>query len=181
MGALVLDSAGKFTGNIVVLGFVPLVGWLLFHRKKESFPKFVGLYKPKLNMPVSVLIIICAAYAPFAKDAVLFFVDDATLKVIAESGSISGNTFTGLGVMAIPAALITGLFANGFCEELLYRGFILKQAKAKIGATGAIIVTAVLFALMHNGMVLIAGIPVSISYHIITFIVPFVGAYCLGL
>lgn len=180
---LMIDSFVSFLTNLVVFGAVPLVWWLIFHRKKESFFRFVGLQRPRLALPVWALVVFLAVYAlhyQFGDALLLPLVDDATLAAIAASENVTGNELAGLGAAGIPAAVITGLLANGFCEELLYRGFILKRFKARIGTWGAIVVTAVLFGLMHNGLMLLAGIPASLPYHIATFLFPAVGALLLG-
>ena len=59
-----------------------------------------------------------------------YFADPSVMEAIANSENAVGSTYAGLGAAAIPAAVIAGLFANGFCEELLYRGFILKAHQA---------------------------------------------------
>ncbi len=42
------------------------------------------------------------------------------------------------------------VFSNGFMEELLYRGILLKQYESFLGKGPSIILTAVVFALMHT-------------------------------
>jgi membrane protease YdiL (CAAX protease family) len=48
----------------------------------------------------------------------------------------------------LPWALVYSL-ANGFMEELLFRGLFLRRFVAVIGEAGAIIVTSILFTVMH--------------------------------
>ena len=49
----------------------------------------------------------------------------------------------------LPWALLFSL-ANGLMEELLFRGILIRRMTTVIGATGAIIVTAVVFTVMHS-------------------------------
>ena len=48
----------------------------------------------------------------------------------------------------LPWALLFSL-ANGLMEELLFRGIFLRRFTAVIGTAGAIVVTAVVFTIMH--------------------------------
>lgn len=184
MLSLTIDSIVSLFGSLLLFGLIPLIWWFIFHRKKESFFRFVGLKKPKLTKPVWVFIAFIAVYLVFSRYGgnllSSLFIHEADLQVVAQSGSATSNNFRGLGSAAVPAAIITGLLSNGFCEELMYRGFILKRFKARIGAVGAIVLTAALFSLMHNALILLAGISVSFSYHVGTFLFPFIGALLLG-
>ena len=67
------------------------------------------------------------------------------------------------------AALLWGLgfsFANGFMEELWLRGIFLKRFESFLGVGGSILLTSIVFSLMHAGAVYItpAAIPVMLAY-----------------
>ena len=71
----------------------------------------------------------------------------------------------------IGAALLWGLvfsFANSFMEELWLRGIFLKRFKPVLGPGGSVLLTSVVFALMHCGVTYLT--PVA---------VPFIVAYAL--
>jgi len=183
VGILLINSIMSFLANIVLFCGVPFLWWLIFHRKKTSLFKFVGLQKPVVSMPVWVILVFIVGYVLFYKfggNILNPLIDEGTQQVISKSDSMSGNAFTGLGMVAVPAALVSGLFANGFCEEVLFRGFILKRFKARVGTAWAIIITAILFGLLHNTFILLAGIPVGFGYHIMTFTYPFIVGILLG-
>lgn len=85
-----------------------------------------------------------------------------------------------MGVAAIVPALITNFIANGVAEEILYRGFLCKRLCGKIGTIKGVILQAVLFALMHNVLYLVAGVPVGLSYHALMFVFTGTGALLLA-
>jgi len=178
-----LQAFTTFLSNLALLSALPLIWWAIFHRKKEGFFSFVGLTRPRLGVPIWGLALFLAVYILYwwyGFDCLEFLVSDRMKEILADNESVTNSSFTGAGWPGFPAALIIGMLANGFCEELLYRGFVQKRLSAKLGATGGILLTATLFGLMHNGMLLLAGIQADIGYHVYTFLSPFFGALLLG-
>jgi sodium transport system permease protein len=57
--------------------------------------------------------------------------------------------FHQLGLLSLPRALLVVAILPGICEELLCRGFILHALKARFGKSGTIVLTAVIFSLLH--------------------------------
>ncbi|MGB8647250.1 MAG: type II CAAX endopeptidase family protein [Anaerolineae bacterium] len=63
------------------------------------------------------------------------------------------------------AAVVWGLvfaFANGFMEELWLRGIFLKRFQPLLGVGGAVLLTSIVFALMHGGALYLT--PVAIPF-----------------
>jgi uncharacterized protein len=75
---------------------------------------------------------------------------------ILQSGAPSSQGMTASGVSldtivaAIPWVLVF-IFANGFMEELWFRGLFLKKLSPFLGATAAVLVTALVFGMTHAG------------------------------
>jgi sodium transport system permease protein len=57
--------------------------------------------------------------------------------------------FTQLGLLSLPKALLVVAILPGVCEELLCRGFILHSLKTRFGKSGTILMTALIFSLLH--------------------------------
>ena len=70
------------------------------------------------------------------------------------AASESGSALEGLTVWSVLGLLlwfwITMVILTPFFEELLFRGFLYRGlAKSRVGVTGAILITAVVFGLIH--------------------------------
>ena len=177
---LILDSIVTAIANIIVFSIIPLVWWLIRHRKKENFFKWLGFIKPKLNSKWWILIIFAAVYYFFYKFDFTVFVSKESMEVMESSSSLTANAYAGLGAAAIIPAFFKNFIANGVGEEILYRGFLNKRLCNKLGAVKGSILQAVLFGLMHNGLYVIAGVPVGIDFHIWMFIFTGAAALLLG-
>jgi membrane protease YdiL (CAAX protease family) len=76
----------------------------------------------------------------------LFLINAATAIM---TGAVRGQAGDFL-INRLPWALIYSL-ANAFMEELLFRGLFLGKIKEAIGSWGAIIITSIIFTVMHTG------------------------------
>ncbi len=72
------------------------------------------------------------------------------------------------------------MIANGLAEEILFRGFLTKRFINVFGQLKGILLQAVFFALMHNVLYLVAGLEVSLWYHVLMFIYTGLGALQLA-
>ena len=178
---LVISSITTTIVNLIGFSLIPCIWWFCRYRKKESFFKWVGIYKPQLKSKWWVLLIFAVLYYFFYNFDFTQLVDTNTLEYIENSSSVSANAFAGLGVVAILPALIENFVANGVAEEVFYRGFLCKRFCAKLGTVKGIILQAVLFGLMHNALYLLAGLNVGLWYHTLTFVFTGTGALLLGL
>lgn len=170
--SLVINEIIGAVINIIVFMTVPFVWWLIIHRKKQNFFKFIGLTRPRLKKAAWPLLIFAVVYVLYyfvdITDLVVNnFGDEAAIKAaMDESGAMQDNAFYGLGFAALLPGLILNFISNGLCEEALFRGFILKRLKGIVGIWPAIIVQAMLFGLMHNGLFMLAGVQVGFVFHI---------------
>lgn len=177
---LILSSIGTAISNLIVFSIIPLIWWLIRHRKECNFFKWLGFIKPKLNSKWWVLIVFAIVYYFVYQFDFTAFISKESLETVQNSGSVTSNAYAGLGVAAIIPAFITNFIANGVGEEILYRGFLNKRLCNKLGAVKGSILQAVLFGLMHNGLYLLAGIPVGMDYHIYMFLFTGGAALLLG-
>ncbi len=163
---LILTNIITVISNFIVFAAIPFIWWLIRHRKEVNFFTWLGFIKPKLQVKWWGVVIFAAAYVFLYYFDWTVFISEESMSVVNNNSAASANAFAGLGVAAIIPAFLQNFLANGVCEELLYRGFINKRLCAKFGTWPGIIITGVLFGLMHNGLYLLAGVPVGLDYHI---------------
>lgn len=175
--------SGIVTGitTLIFFSLVPFIWWLIRHRKKISFIKWIGLVKPKLNSKWWVLIIFAVVYYFFYTFDFTAFISEESMEAIATSDTVAANKYAGVGVLAIVPAIFTNIIGNGFGEEILFRGFLNKRLCNKLGAIKGSALQAILFAGMHNVLYLVGGAPVGLDFHFWMFIFTGAGALLLGL
>ena len=177
---MILSSIITMFVNLILFSIIPFIWWLIRHRKEENFFNWIGLIKPKLQSKWWILLIFGIVYYFFYSFDFTTLINPDTMKTLEDSSAVSDNAYMGLGFAAIIPAIITNFISNGVAEEILFRGFFCKRLCNKLGTIPGIIVQAVFFALMHNILYIIAGVPVDIFYHILMFIFTGTGALLLG-
>lgn len=177
---MILSSILTMFVNLILFSIIPFLWWLIKHRKEENFFNWIGFIKPKFQSKWWILLIFAFIYYFFYTFDFTALINPNTMKALEESNSVSSHTYTGLGFAAVIPALITNFISNGVAEEILFRGFFCKRLCNKFGTIPGIITQAVFFALMHNILYIIAGVPVDIFYHILMFIFTGAGALLLG-
>ncbi len=177
---MILSSIITMFVNLILFSFIPFLWWFIRHRKEENFFNWVGLIKPKFQSKWWILLIFAIVYYFFYNFDFTILINPDTMKVLEESSAVSDNAYTGLGFAAIIPAIISNFISNGVAEEILFRGFFCKRLCNKLGTIPGIIIQAVFFALMHNILYIVAGVPVDIFYHILMFIFTGTGALLLG-
>lgn len=180
MSDLILSSFSTIISNIIVFLIIPLFWWLIKYRKDISFFKWIGLIKPKLKGKLWMIIIFIIAYGFFYLFNFNIFADDKSLEVMQTSEAISANAYAGLGVAAIIPSLLKTFIANGFCEEVLFRGFICKRLCNKFGKIVGLIIQGILFGLLHNVLYILGGVAISMQYHIVVFVFTGMAGFLLG-
>ncbi|MEG0857473.1 MAG: CPBP family intramembrane glutamic endopeptidase [Terrisporobacter sp.] len=153
--------------QIIVFSIVPFLWWAIKYRKKCTFFKWVGLYKPVKSVPIKQVIIFIGIY--FSMWVVSYFI----------SGEISSN-FENLGAAAIIPSFIVCFIQNGLCEEILFRGFVGKRLIRKFGKDKGILMQAILFGFMHIALALLLDLPINPSMIVGYFIFPTIAGWMLG-
>ena len=177
---LIVSGISTSIVNLIVFSLIPFVWWFFRHQKETGFFSWIGFYRPKLKSGWPVLILFALAYWFFYNFDYTRLINPETLAYLENSEKVSANAFAGLGAAAILPALIQNFIANGVAEEILYRGFLCKRFCGKLGKTKGIVLQAVLFGLMHNALLLLAGLHVGLWYHTLMFLFTGAGALLLG-
>ena len=133
--------------QIVLIGVIPFIWWLLTKRKQEKFFCWIGLKKIKKEQ---LKTIICRTLIV----TIAFLLLSIYMIFITKDISTATSQFDGLGVKGLIPAIIYSFIQTSFTEEIFFRGFLLKRIKNKFGFTTANIVQSLLFALLHCAMFL---------------------------
>lgn len=131
--------------QIVLIGIIPFIWWLLTKRKQEKFFNWIGLKKIKKEQ---LKAIICRTLIVI----IAFLLLSVYMIFITKDISTATSQFDGLGVKGLISAIIYSFVQTSFTEEIFFRGFILKRVKNKFGFTTANIIQSILFALLHCAM-----------------------------
>ena len=131
--------------QIVLIGVIPFIWWLLTKRKQENFFWRIGLKKIKKEQLKSI---ICRTLIVI----IAFLLLSIYMIFITKDISTATSQFDGLGVKGLISALIYSFVQTSFTEEIFFRGFLLKRIKNKFGFITANIVQSILFALLHCAM-----------------------------
>lgn len=116
--------------EIVLFALVPFIWWIITARKETSFFQWIGLRRiPKEHKAGAVKAVITISGAFIFLSVFILFMLKGTQTATSE--------FYGLGMRAFPAALVYAVFNTAFPEELLFRGFLLKRVKKKLGFSAA--------------------------------------------
>lgn len=166
--------------NLLVFSALPVLWWWVRHRKEVGFSHWVGLYRPQLQSSIWVLVVFAVVYGFFYNFDFTCLASPETLAYLESSAQVSANVYAGMGVAAVPAALIENFIANGLAEEILFRGFLCRRLCARFGSIPGILMQGVLFGIMHNLLYLAAGLQVGLWYHLLVFGFTGMGALLLG-
>jgi uncharacterized protein len=106
----------------------------------------------------------------------------AVIAILQSSApSSKGMTATGVPLAAIVAAIpwiLVFVFANSLMEELWFRGLFLRKLSPILGATAAVLVTALVFGIPHLGATYIAPIEMVI-FPVIVFALGLVNGFVM--
>ena len=126
--------------QIVIVGIIPFIWWLVTARKKESFFAWIGLKKFKDIKKVGIKTIIVSIF---------FLLLSLYLLALTKDVETATSQFSGLGVSGVAGAIIYSFIQTSFTEELFFRGFLLKRIGHKFGFYAGNIIQSILFALLH--------------------------------
>ena len=129
--------------QIIVMGLIPFIWWLVTAREKETFFAWIGLKNFKEMKKVGIQAIIAS---------MMFLLLSLYLLVITKDMETATSQFSGLGVSGIVGAVVYSFIQTSFTEELFFRGFLLKRLGHKFGFFAGNIIQSILFALLHCAM-----------------------------
>ncbi len=179
---LILSNMTTAFFNLIIFSSIPLLWWVIKRRKQKDigFFQFVGLVKPHLHCNWWGLLVFAALYFLCYSGLLSQLFPSGGGTEITSSDAMADSVYVGIGVAAIVPSIIENFIANGFCEELLFRGFLQKRFAAKWGCLIGLILQAILFGFMHNVLYLIVGMPIEISEHLFIFIGTTAVGFMLG-
>lgn len=131
--------------QIVLFASIPLIWWILSARKQISFFNWIGLKKVESFDKRSLFKWTGMIIAAF------LILSISMLFMVSEIEKATSD-FTGLGLTALPAALIYAFLKTALSEEILFRGFLLKRLSGKFGFQIGNAVQSILFGLIHGFM-----------------------------
>jgi uncharacterized protein len=142
--------------QIAAFTLIPLIAWAIFARKRESFPRYIGLIAPTSKTMLWTLgvafILIPASLAVFMLPALR--------DMAAGSNTVAGHIREqGLNADVIGQILIIALFKTALSEEILFRGFIAKRLIRWLGFGVGNTIHAALFGAVHLLVFVIPGGP----------------------
>lgn len=148
--------------EIILMGLVPFIWWLVTAKKKEKFLTWIGIKGIENENKKATLISILVIFLLFIPVSIY------TLYVIKDIETATSE-FTGLGISALLPALIYAVFNTSLPEEIFFRGFLLKRLSNKVGFRIANIIQSSIFGLLHGILFLgLAGILKSIIIILLT-------------
>ena len=126
---------------------VALIVWLLGVRQSPFPLRALGLVRPRLSIPMSVLLTVGALVFSIAANFTYgLIVELLGLEILRPPEINPGIIFPGLGILLTMQALAVVTPAS---EELLFRGFVLRGLLGRIGAGPTIVATALVFSALH--------------------------------
>ena len=159
---MILNELLRAIFQILALSVVPIIGWLIVARKKESFFFWIGLKKPKVeNKKKFIVFIFIALIVAVLMSLVLD-------PILPDDIQLANERFDGQGIKALIPAIIFAFFATALGEEILFRGFIGKCLCRKIGFWGGNTIQAILFGFLH-GATMFPTLGMAIPLLVITF------------
>lgn len=169
---LILSAMTTALANLIVFSMIPLLWWIIKRRKQKDigFFQYVGLVKPHFHCAWWELLVFAALYFLCYSGLLSRLFPSGGGTETMSSDAMADSVYVGIGAAAIVPSIIENFIANGFCEELLFRGFLQNRFAARWGRLTGNVLQAVLFGLMHNGMYLLVGIPIGIGEHLFLFI-----------
>jgi len=145
--------------QIALFTLIPLVWWLITARKKQGFFEWLGLKKFQGNR---------AFFRAFLLTAFGFLALSIAILYAMRNIETATSQFRGLGVSALPAAIVYSFLNTALSEEILFRGFLLKRLANRFGFPIGNAVQSTLFGLLH-GALFVGAVGAFWSFAIVVF------------
>ncbi len=146
----ILEPIFTIIPQVIVMVVVPFFIIYLGSKKKDPGTTSLGVVRNFGLGKTSFKFILLAVFLGIALYILNIFIAGFFSNILHYFGyqsSSSGNTFQGISGLFI--TLILSAVLPGFCEEFLHRGALLNGFIKKLGVYKTIIVTSLLFGLMH--------------------------------
>lgn len=129
--------------QILLFAAIPFIWWAVSSRRQTSFWNWIGLKKIGEVKGKSLYVWTGAIIIGFLLLSLLI------LPLVSDTAA---SEFNGLGIAALPAALVYAFFNTALPEEIIFRGFLLKRCSAKLGFPIGNAIQSLVFGLMHGVM-----------------------------
>lgn len=163
--------------QIIVFTLIPFIFFLFRKDKRETFFRYIGLYKPTGR---SVLYVLSAAGLFLAASIGMIFIDDSIKQALLSPPSVTGKLrLMGLSPESVLVLLTIALFKTSFAEEILFRGFIAKRLINKLGFKPGNFIQAAIFGLIHL-LLFWALTKTTVTFLIFSFLLSFLAGWVIG-
>lgn len=131
--------------QLLLFACIPFLWWMITARKRINFFHWIGLVCVNKGNRKNSLI--------YTTIVMILFIFVSVFILYAINGTETATSdFNGMGIKALPAAMIYSIFNTALPEELLFRGFLLKRTVHRFGFMAGNMVQSVLFGLLHGVM-----------------------------
>lgn len=130
--------------QVVIFAIIPFLYWTIAFRKHEKFLPWIGLKKVTFHNKTKAFILSALSLI------LLLFSGFILLSVIDDKTMIANAQFASMGIQSILLILIYAIVQTGLSEELLFRGFLLKNFSNWWGFGAGNVIQALLFGLLHG-------------------------------
>lgn len=185
------DALGELVGAVLQLGVAMLIAaffWAghralsaLREKTHQPFTEWLGLVRPTAAMKDRVILLAgLAGFALLMNGLEWLLGLDVALKAMLKEVPVASLAQ----LEPAPAALIAGLsyafIRTGGAEEVLVRGLLYRRLIGWFGGWPANIIQSLLFALLHNGIVLLLNPDAPALLHVDFFVRIFVSSLAVG-
>lgn len=151
-----LQEALNATLQVGVVLIVALVLWAIFARKKESFPRYIGLIAPTTKAMLWTLGVACLLIPATLGVFMLPTMRDMAAGESTVAGLIRAQGFS---ADVIGEIIIIALFKTALSEEIFFRGLLAKRLINWLGFGVGNTIHALLFGGVHLLIFAIPGGP----------------------
>jgi membrane protease YdiL (CAAX protease family) len=151
----VLQAAGAAASQVALLGGVPFLAYLAFHRWRCGRRPADAARRAGVRVGRVRYVWLSSAIA-VAGVAVLAAWRPPMDLLLQEGSAYAGFAGLGLTAEAVALALLYGVVKTGFTEELLFRGLIAGSLARRLPAVWANVVQATVFLLPHLAILLVS-------------------------
>lgn len=142
---LFMDKVISSIIEIICFASLPFIWWLVTAGKEISFMQWIGIKKVGKGYGAGTVKMAVCTTIPFLLLSVLI------LNMLKGTQTAAAD-FSGMGMKALPVVLVYAFFNTAFPEEILFRGFLLKRLRNKLGFGSANVIQSVLFGALHGVM-----------------------------
>lgn len=151
-----LQEAINTTLQVAVVLIVALVLWAIFARKKESFPRYIGLIAPT---PKAMLWTFGIALILIPASLSIFMLPQVR-DMAAGSNTVAGQIREqGLSADVVGQIVLVATFKTALSEEIFFRGLIAKRLINWLGFAVGNTLHALLFGAIHLLIFVVPGGP----------------------